>query len=558
MKRPPTDPAAIPKPPSLPSVPPGAPRRSSILPPPPPTEEVEAYQFQQLQQTLVGRWLALNEIESEPRDVVVVPSLSMDGFQLAAIPGITHYEERMLFTLGLLRHPRARLVFVTSQPLHPAMLDYYLALIGGIPTAHARNRLTLISCYDTSPRPLTEKVLERPRLMRRIRDSIDPARAHMTVFTVSERERSLAVRLGIPLYGVDPKLLHLGTKTGSRQVFREAGIPMAPGFEDLRNENQVAEAITDLWESDPTLQRFVVKLNQGFSGEGNAVLPVSPALRAAAPGNASRSARVDAVLAALPGLRFMGPTETWERFRSALGEIGGVVEAFIEGDTKRSPSVQLRINPRGQLQAMSTHDQLLGGPDGQLYLGCRFPADGAYRRQIQADALKVGAVLQERGCVGRVAVDFVTVQKPDGSWSRHAIEINLRMTGTTHPIMTMKLLNDGEYDDESGLYITRRGEPRYYMSTDNLMQPHYRGLLPDDVLDIAAVHDVHYQPWKETGVVFHLLGAVSQFGKVGLTAIGSSPEEAEDFFVRAERALDAATLGSARTPGAARPGDSKG
>ncbi|MCP5109567.1 MAG: carboxylate-amine ligase, partial [bacterium] len=129
------------------------PRHSSLLPPPPATAELEAAQFEQLQQTLVGRWLALHEIESEPRDVVVVPSLSLDGFQLAAIPGITHYEERMLFTLGLLRHPRARLVYVTSQPLHPAMLEYYLALIGGIPTALTRGRLTLVSCYDTSPRP---------------------------------------------------------------------------------------------------------------------------------------------------------------------------------------------------------------------------------------------------------------------------------------------------------------------------------------------------------------------------------------------------------------------
>ncbi|MEZ4219751.1 MAG: peptide ligase PGM1-related protein [Polyangiaceae bacterium] len=552
MKDKPADVPDIPRSPKVPTLPPRRSRHSSLLPPAPASEEHEHHQFTLLQRTLVDRWLALHQIESEPRDVVVVPSLSLDGFQLSAIPGITHYEERMLFTMGLLRNPRARLVYVTSQPLHPAMLDYYLALIGGIPTAHARSRLTIMSCYDTSPRPLTEKILERPRLMRRIRDSIDPDRAHLTVFTVSDRERSLAVRLGIPLYGVDPSLLHLGTKTGSRRVFRAAGVPMAPGAEDLHSEGEVAEAIANLWEEDPKLQRFVVKLNQGFSGEGNAILPVGDELLAAAPGKAGHAARVDAVLAALPQLRFMGPTETWPRFRDALGELGGVVEAFLEGSDKRSPSVQLRINPRGDLQAMSTHDQLLGGLDGQLYLGCRFPADDAYRRQIQKDALAVGEVLRDRGCVGRVAVDFVTVKAPAGDWRHYAIEINLRMTGTTHPIMTLKLLNDGVYDEESGLYITRRGEPRFYVSTDNLMKPHYRGLLPDDVLDIAAVQDVHYQPWNETGVVFHLLGAVSQFGKIGLTAIGSSPEQAEQYYDAAEQALDQGTLGT-RSPGTIPP-----
>ncbi|MBX3126156.1 MAG: hypothetical protein KF718_05545 [Polyangiaceae bacterium] len=518
------------------------PRLSTIRPPSPPTERLEKREFKRLQQGLVERWLALHEIESVPRDVVVVPSLSLDGFQLGNIPGITHYEERMLFTLGLLRHPRARLVYVTSQPLHPAILDYYLALIGGIPTAHARERLTLVSCYDTSPRALTEKVLERPRLVQRIRDAIDQSRAHMTVFTVSDKERSLAVRLGIPLYGVDPDLLSLGTKSGSRKVFRKVGIPLANGAEDLASEREIAEAVANIWEAEPSLRRAVVKLDQGFSGEGNAILPLGRRLARVAPSKAPHRARVDAVLEALPGMRFMAPNETYVRFKAQFEDIGGVVEAFLEGEVKRSPSAQLRINPRGELQAMSTHDQLLGGVDGQTYLGCKFPADFGYRMQIQNDALAVGKELKRRGCVGRIAVDFVTVQNPDGSWSRFAIEINLRMTGTTHPIMTLKLLNDGDYDAKLGLYVTRRGEPRYYVSTDNLIKPHYQGLLPDDVLDIAAVHELHYQPWKETGVVFHLLGAVSQFGKIGLTAIGSSPDEADAFYERAQAALDAETV----------------
>jgi hypothetical protein len=449
----------------------------------------------------------------------------------------------MLFTLGLLRNPRARLVYVTSQPLHPSVLEYYLALIGGIPTAHARERLSMIACYDTSPRPLTEKILERPRLVQRILDSITPSRAHMTVFTVSDRERSLAVRLGIPLYGVNPELLSLGEKSGSRKVFRKAGVSMPPGTEDLHSEREVATAIAELWEEHPSLKRVVVKLNQGFSGEGNAILPLGKRLSGVAPKLAAHRARVDAVLEALPHLRFMGPQETWPRFKSALGELGGVVEAYLEGKRKRSPSAQLRINPRGDLQAMSTHDQLLGGRDGQSYQGCRFPADGAYRMAIQQDALAVGEVLRQRGCVGRVAVDFVTVENERGEWNRYAIEINLRMTGTTHPIMTLKLLNDGDYDPESGLYLTARGEPRFYVSTDTMMAPHYRGLLPDDVLDMAAVHDMHYRPWQETGVVFHLLGAVSQFGKVGLTAIGSSPEEAEEWYQRARAMLDRETGG---------------
>src|SRR5690606_22235268 len=149
-------------------------------------------------------------------------------------------------------------------------------------------------------------------------------------------------------------------------------------------------------------------------------------------GGVSSKVRAQAVSEALGRLTFVSAKETWPRFLSELERIGGVVEAYVEGRRKKSPSVQLRIDPRGELEVMSSHDQQLA-VDGQTYLGCIFPASEQYRLAIQRDALKVGAVLRERGVLGRVAVDFVTVETEPGRWKHYAIEINLRMTGTTHP-----------------------------------------------------------------------------------------------------------------------------
>ncbi len=509
---------------------------------PPPTPEEELERFAELQKSLEDRWFHLRDIDSGPRDIVIVPSLSIEGLPMSTIPGITHYEERMLFTLMLLRHPRAHLVYVTSQPIHPAMVDYLIAMVRGIPAAHVRERLSLLSTYDSSPRPLTEKILERPRLIHRIRQHIRPEQAHMTCFTVSHRERALAVRLGIPLYGVDPALLELGTKSGSRRVFREAGVAIPAGVSDVREEREVAEAVVDLWEEQPDLGRVVVKHDHGFSGEGNAVLSLGP-LSGLRPPHASRSSRVDRVLEELPRMRFASKGTSWPRFLEALRGMGGVVEAFIEGRTTRSPSAQLRINPRRELEAMSTHDQLLGGADGQTYAGCVFPADPPYRRGIQEDGMRVGRVLVDKGVVGRFAVDFIAVEREDdpGRWDHYAIEINLRITGTTHPLMIMRMLNDGRYDPESGLYLTKRGEPRVYVSTDTLSSPSYRGLLVDDLLDIAAVHGLHYQPWTDSGVVFHMTGALSQFGKLGLTSIGEDHQSAQAWLDATREALDRET-----------------
>ncbi len=517
-------------------------RRRSFHSVPPPSLDEERTRYRELQRSLLERWQSIHRIDEHPKDIVIIPSLSLEGLPMAEIPGVTHYEERMLFTISLLRHPRAHLVYVTSQPLHPATIDYHLTLLQGIPMAHAKKRLTMLATYDGSSRTLTEKILERPRLIERIRRAINPAHAHMTCFTVSTLERRLAVQLGVPWYGVDPALLPLGTKTGSRQIFKEAGVSLPAGVEGIRTESDVTEAVAQLWEDEPTLERVVIKHDSGFSGEGNAVmtLPERPS---------TTKARASAILDSFPSIQFTNSFPTWERFGSELERQGGIVECFVEGVSKRAPSAQIRINPRGELEALSTHDQLVGGPYNQTYEGCRFPADAAYRMDVQEDALAVGRALQKHGVIGRAAVDFVAVERPDdeGGWDRFAIEINMRMSGTTHPLMTMKMLNDGSYDASTGLYFTRRGEARFYVATDSLSAPSYRGLLVEDLLDIAAVHQLHYRPWTDTGVVFHLTGALSEFGKVGITAIGQTQREAGDFFQAVRDVLDAETSYSSST-----------
>src|ERR1700709_2914492 len=113
-----------------------------------------------------------------PRTIVVLPSLSIDQEVMSRIAGIHHYEERMLCMLMLLRLPRTRLIYLTSQPIPETIIDYYLHLLQGIPAPHARARLTMLACYDGSAQSLTRKILSRPRLLNRVREAIgDPGTA---------------------------------------------------------------------------------------------------------------------------------------------------------------------------------------------------------------------------------------------------------------------------------------------------------------------------------------------------------------------------------------------
>src|SRR5918995_1229737 len=466
-----------------------------------------------------------------PQTVVVVPSLTLDAEELAKISGVHHYEERLLCMLMLLRMPRTHLVFVTSQPIATAIVDYFLHLLPGVPLRHARRRLTLLSCHDASDMPLTRKILERPRLIERIRAAIpDPATAHITCFNSTALERSLAVRLDIPLYGNDPELNYLGTKSGSREVFREAEIPLPDGFEHLRDKDDIVQAVVELKRRNPGLRRVAIKLDEGFSGEGNAVFPYDGAPEGR---DLGRWVRTE-----LPGrIKFEAEGETWERYCHKFAQMGGIVECWVEGKEVRSPSVQCRINPLGEANVVSTHDQVLGGPSGQIFLGSTFPADAEYSRDIKEAGDRVGEVLRERGALGRFAIDFISVRRGEG-WEHAAIEINLRKGGTTHPYLILRFLTDGVYDANDGLYCTPTAKPCYYYASDNLQSPVYKGLTPDDLVDIAVDNGLHFDGASQQGVVFHLIGALSQYGKVGTVCIADSHENALKYYRDTVAVLD--------------------
>ncbi len=475
--------------------------------------------FAELQQRLRALWpsVTLRSIGDVERTVVVVHSISMDvPDQL--IPVFPAYEERFLcLVLSLLRSRHSRVVYVTSQPILPRLIDYYFGLVPELDTPDARDRFSVVSLVDGRNLPLTKKLLARPGAIDRIRALVaQPELAFLLPFATSPDEVELAVRLGIPLYGADPALEWLGTKTGSRRVFADEGVPHARGF-DVSGETDTVLALRELRG-----ETAIVKLDRGVSGLGNALVDVP---RALADGSLADAISLEDTEAAVGD------------YLAALADQGGIVEERIEGEDFRSPSAQLRISPSGQVDILSTHDQVLGGPHGQTYFGCRFPADAEYAPQLAVGALKVGRRLAREGVIGRCAVDFVAVRQ-GGGWDLHAIEINLRCGGTTHPFMAISTLTDGIYDPLAGEFRTRLGDLKHYVATDHLDAPAYQALTPDDLLDVVAERSLGWDAEREAGVARHMVSALAVAGRIGLTAIGDTPAEASALYRELKQTLD--------------------
>jgi PGM1 C-terminal domain len=492
----------------------------------------EAILFKKIQQRFPQQFEHVFPDKLAPRTVLIIPSITMDPEILSKITGVNHYEERLLCMLMLLRMPRTNVIYVTSETIDPVIIDYYLHMLPGITGYHAQKRLTLLSCHDSSAKPLIEKILKRPRLIQRIKECI-PAHheAHMSCFIVTEQERSLAVQLQIPIYGCDPDLYELGSKSHGRKIFRECGLAVPPGYEDLHTEENIIEGLTKMKQQNPSLKKGVVKMNDGFSGDGNAVFSYAGAENASDLKNwikENLQLRLKMVAADLSYAMFLQKYES----------MGGIVEEFLEGEIKESPSVQCRVTPTGNIEIISTHDQQLGGESGQVYIGAHFPAAADYAVELGVMGKKVAAALKKKGVLGRFAVDFISVKEKDG-WKLYPIEINLRKGGTTHPFLMLQFLTDGIYNADEGTYYTSKGHLiRYYFCSDNLQNEKYKGLSPHDLIDIAMVNDLHYDGTSQEGVMFHLIGALSQYGKLGVVCIGSTPERAREFYAKIVTVLE--------------------
>ena len=492
------------------------------------TSENITAQFDALQKNLVPLWEFIGKPTQEEHTIVVVPSLTLDsefhGSEQQA------YEERFLFMLFLLQQPRVRMIYVTSMEIAPTIVEYYLDLLPAVVASHARKRLFLVAPQDSSSQPLTQKLLNRPRLLQQIRDLVrDPQRAHLVPYNTTDIERELAVRLGIPMYAADPRFFAFGTKSGCRRIFQEEGVQHPLGIENLHSANDLVGAIQQMRAQKPALDKIILKLNDEVSGMGNAVVDLT-----GVEGNdrAAIEEKMRAMKFELPSLRY-------DEYIGKFAKRGGIAEEYITGQVIVSPSAQLRNTPLGEVELLSTHDQILGGPSGQSYLGCRFPANVEYGPAIMREAEKVGKRFAREGIVGRYAMDFVAVKNFAGKWEPYAIEVNLRKGGTTHPFLTLQYLTDGKYHANAGEFRTVRGQAKFYVATDHMEKPEYRALKPDDLFDVVSKNRLHFNHTTQTGVVFHMMSALGDRGRFGFTAIANSHQDADALYAKTVELIDA-------------------
>eukprot|EP00808_Paulinella_micropora_P030593 g60884.t1 len=465
-------------------------------------------------------------------DLVVLPSITFDQLLLKKFKAQTIMKRGTCgFSGTWLTLIRALPSSAVSQFLKN-IVRYQLGLMN-VPVEDSRKRLLMVSCHNTSSVPLSYKLAKQPRVLNRVRNFLRPGRGVLQAFVFTAAEKAIAESLHIPFIGCDPQYAFYGTKQGSRQMFRLAGIPHCAGtYHDIKSVGDVAKAILALSKE---ADMVVVKTNDGVSGLGNATYLLPHSLLDSLPDQRARQEHVASELLAERLHKAQGISTSF--FFAKIAQLGGIVEKMEQHPDIKSPSAQLLISPSGRVSLVSTHEQLL---EGLSFKGCIFPAEKAYRKALQKYALKLGEAMAKIGVRDRFAVDFIAWQEKDtGEWKLAAIEINLRHGGTTMPSMTCMQLCNADFDQETGHYVSGMdGKHKSYVATDNLKHSSLVGLTPRDFIEIVDEHkELQWDKTTQTGCVFHLIDCLAEHGKVGLTAIGNSRPEAHDLFKRCQDKL---------------------
>ena len=486
--------------------------------------------FARVQQKL-GAALDANRRGSTVRHVMIaLPSYSVSESLLShyrdRVPSLEHRYLNALVVAG--RIESCEIVYISTRAPLPEVVDYYLELIPASKRDATRRRITIFEVDDGTARSVATRLLDRPDLIAEVRDHVGDRPAFIEPWNVTESEVSLAVALDIPINGTAPELRPIAFKGAGRRLFGEAGVPVPFGREDVRTTEDVIDAIHAIRANRTDTAGVVIKHDDSGAGDGNVVIDLEPMDDAPDP-----DAWLRTTIEALPD---------WYRTDLALG---GVVEERIAGERFSSPSAQVDLRPDGRVTVLATHEQVLGGPGGQVYLGCRFPADPAYAPVLAEHAARIGERLAARGAIGRFSVDFVAAARGDGPWDVYAIEVNLRKGGTTHPYAALRNLVPGHYDTTAGQWIADDGTTRAYSSTDNLVDESWLGLAPADVIRAVRDAGLQFDPSTGHGTVLHMLSGLAIDGRFGLTAIAPTPAEAETMF---EGVRDAMAELSARRP----------
>uniref|UniRef100_A0A3Q2W3V7 IQ motif containing H n=1 Tax=Haplochromis burtoni TaxID=8153 RepID=A0A3Q2W3V7_HAPBU len=439
---------------------------------------LQARRFSQLEnsrsraQHLAANW---KRIQSFKRTIIHIPSLGYSQRKRLNLRGFDILQNIQMSRLCDIRDENVEVIYICPQHLGNDILDYYTSLLkcdgatDGADTTTARASSSVrryiiltpeaVDYFPTHNMCLSTLLKYSPQTLKHIRNLIQGKHAYIVGGIAHVDDLAVADELGLPILGPEPAIAqHYSTKSGGRRIFVGAEIDVPPGQGDIYSLNQLHETLAELMTQNTDVQRWLFKIDSEDGSHGTAYCDTChlscykwalQEYHRYGPELWNPKCIQETVL-----LRYLDeipewlthyaqPAKTscypnWACFLKTFLRQGGVVEAYPPSNSVTCLTVDLLLEPGGEVTMFSCGDQLHGGCKLEA-IGSIVPQSSVHPETLHSICTRVGRACLQRRIVGYVSVDLVTFLDHN-TMEKKVWAVDLDITYSNQLAMTQMLL----------------------------------------------------------------------------------------------------------------------